>query len=93
MHHEAEFSDEGECCPLKRLNHTINITPTSAANGINLMRGHSNTTKPTKPPAMIPDKRPRPPEVILITLADHSATTHAFEKPETILPIPLKIHS
>ena len=46
---------------------TMNITPTRAANGIISINCDANKIKPSKTnAAVIPDKRPRPPELILI---------------------------
>ncbi|AJI46929.1 hypothetical protein BF30_2024 [Francisella philomiragia] len=69
---------------------TIIITPIKAARGIILINGIAtkiNTNK--KIPAVIPDKRPRPPEEILIILCPIIAQPPIpLKKLDTMFPIP-----
>ena len=68
-------SETGILVMTRKLDHskvpstTMNITPTRAATGTISIKGDANTTKPINTSAaVIPEVRPRPPELMLIML-------------------------
>ncbi|CAI8319218.1 MAG: Uncharacterised protein [Oceanospirillaceae bacterium UBA2001] len=97
----TKASDLGIFLKIRKLDHskvpttTINITPIKAATGIISIRGDATKIKANKKrAALIPDRRPRPPELTLIMLWPIMAQPPIPpNKPVTVLATPWPTHS
>ena len=94
-------SEIGTLVMTRKLDHsnvprtTMNITPTSAATGTTSINGDATTTnRISTTAAVIPDRRPRPPELMLIMLWPIIAQPPMPpKKPQVTLAAPWAMHS